>query len=890
MAIPSNRIPFSPNRARLGTGKRLLVLATILAGLLVALAGAPVGSAAPGPPAPAPPPPAGQATVPPSITVSIGGTLRPGGQAVATVTPTGNSNGANFSYVWRVNGAVARSQGATHSLTDNLSLAGYHYGAIVSVAVTPSVGALTGPGASDIAVLLDHAPSATVTLTGPPLPPPAAPGPSAGPWRPSGQLTANVTATDPDAGDHVQLTYVWKVNGAVQQVTRETSALSDQFSIAGLRNGNVVSVTVTPDDGTMSGPAVTASGSIENLPPTATASLSATPRVGAQVTATAVGSDPEGAPVTFTYVWLVNGAQMQVDRNKGPHDGYGVDNHAKAGETITVRVVPNDGYVNGSVATASATLAAAVAPPPPPAPGPPAPPGSQAQGSQSSQSSQSSSSQSSASDAYDPSTDPYSMYDTTLDTGAQAWWNAGYTGKGIDVAVIDTGVAPVEGLNGTGKVVNGPDLSLESQDPNLRDIDTNGHGTFMAGLIAGRDPGLEAPYSAAPASIYRGMAPDARIVSLKVGDADGGVDVTQVIAAIDWVVQHAHDNGLNIRVISLSYGTNSTQSYLVDPLAYAAEQAWKAGIVVVAAAGNTGYQVGAGAPGVADPGYDPFLVSVGGYDTMGTTDPGDDRLGGYSASSSGCAPSGPGSAQVPLCKGPDLLAVGSHLQGLRNPGSYVDLENPDGRLGTRYFRGSGTSEATAITSGAIALILQKSPNMTPDQVKQFLIQGAKPIAGVDPDDQGAGENDLTHLQNQSPPAASAQKYAPSTGTGSIEASRGQDHLTADGVVLSGEEDIFGQPIDTSALAAAEASDSSWSGGTWNGNSWSGNSWSGNSWSGNSWSGNSWSGNSWSGNSWSGNSWSGNSWSGNSWSGNSWSGNSWSGNSWSGAAWASSAWS
>ena len=74
-------------------------------------------------------------------------------------------------------------------------------------------------------------------------------------------------------------------------------------------------------------------------------------------------------------------------------------------------------------------------------------------------------------------------------------------------------------------------------------MDTNGHGTFMAGLIAGRDSDLQRPYAAAPPSAYRGIAPDARIVSIKVGVADGGVDVSQVIAAIDWVVQNRYANG-----------------------------------------------------------------------------------------------------------------------------------------------------------------------------------------------------------------------------------------------------------------------------------------------------------------------------------------------------------
>ena len=123
---------------------------------------------------------------------------------------------------------------------------------------------------------------------------------------------------------------------------------------------------------------------------------------------------------------------------------------------------------------------------------------------------------SSYSTGYDPSSDGYSMSSITQLTGARDWWNAGYTGKGVDVALIDSGVAPVQGLTGSGKIVNGPDLSLESQAPNLRYLDTYGHGTFMAGLIAGHDSTSTA-YGQAPPSTYLGMAPDSRIVSVKVG-------------------------------------------------------------------------------------------------------------------------------------------------------------------------------------------------------------------------------------------------------------------------------------------------------------------------------------------------------------------------------------
>src|ERR1041385_4792210 len=156
------------------------------------------------------------------------------------------------------------------------------------------------------------------------------------------------------------------------------------------------------------------------------------------------------------------------------------------------------------------------------------------------------------------------MASTTDYTGADAFWAAGYTGQGIDVAEIDSGVSPVQGLSAPDKVLYGPDLSLESQASNLTNLDTFGHGTFIAGLIAGRDDGLAYPYTGGDASQYRGMAPDARLVSVKVATADGGTDVSQVIAANDWVVQHRTDHGLNVRVLNLSYGTNSLQSPTFD--------------------------------------------------------------------------------------------------------------------------------------------------------------------------------------------------------------------------------------------------------------------------------------------------------------------------------------
>ena len=475
---------------------------------------------------------------------------------------------------------------------------------------------------------------------------------------------------------------------------------------------------------------------------------------------------------------------------------------------------------------------------------------------------------------YDPSTDVNSMNAVTRYTGAVDWWNTGYTGAGVDVAVIDTGVSPVEGLATPGKVLNGPDLSIESQAPNLRYLDTFGHGTFMAGLIAGHDPALTAPYADAPASSYRGMAPDARIVSLKVGTADGGTDVSQVIAAIDWVVQHAQDPGLNIRILNLSYGTNSTQSYTLDPLAFAAEQAWKHGIVVVAAGGNSGFQRHiSNAPALSNPAFDPFLLAVGASDSQGTDTLADDLVPAFSPW-----------ANRGATRGVDLVAPGTHLQGLRVPNSYIDANHPEGLLGDRYFRGSGTSQAAAIMSGAAALVLQKYPYATPNQVKQLLTSTAYPISGKS-QAIGGGELQLSVALTAPLPMFTQQWWAPSTGVGSLELARGEDHISMDGVVLDGERDIMGSTFNAAEMAALEAQAKSWSGGDWNAKTWSGDAWSGDAWEAKTWSGDSWSAKTWSSCVFSSN-W----WEAKTWSAKTWSGDSWSGATWSGGVWATESWS
>ena len=483
--------------------------------------------------------------------------------------------------------------------------------------------------------------------------------------------------------------------------------------------------------------------------------------------------------------------------------------------------------------------------------------------------------------SYDPTADIGSLYNSEQIAGVQTAWNQGATGQGIGVALIDTGVTRVRGLGGAGQVWNGPDLSFDSQNPALTQLDEFGHGTHMAGIIAGNDSYGAATNYVGNTSQFTGVAPDSHVINVKAGDANGVVDVSQVLAAIDWVVQHRNDPGVNIRVLNLSFGTDSTQSYVLDPLAFAAETAWHDGIVVVASVGNGGNST----PSVNDPSNDPYLIAVGAADTQGTLTASDDTVASFSASGN-------------LTRTPDVVAPGVHIESLRDPGSEID--SAYGSIATvgsppRFFKGSGTSQAAAVVSGAAADLLSVHPSWTPDQVKYALTSSATHLSGQPATLQGNGEINVGRAVNTSTlPLLSKQVFAPSTGLGSLEGSRGTLHVTSSGVTLGGEQDIFGNAFNSTAMAAAEADGASWAGGTWNGASWGGASWAGTNWQGASWGGASWAGTSWAGGTWAGASWGGASWGGATWGGASWGGASWggvigSGASWGGASWGGASW-
>jgi len=304
----------------------------------------------------------------------------------------------------------------------------------------------------------------------------------------------------------------------------------------------------------------------------------------------------------------------------------------------------------------------------------------------------------------------------------------GYDGGGVTVAIIDSGITSwhddLAGATGTQRVDHFVDFVNGTTTP----YDDYGHGTHVAGIVAG--DGFDS------SGARGGIAPAAHIVALKVLDRTGAGRISDVIAALGYVV--AHSGELNIRVVNLSVAAAVYESYNLDPLTLAAKAAVDAGIVVIAAAGNNGRSPDGATRygGVTSPGNAPWVLTVGASSHMGTVDRSDDTIAVFSSR---------GPTAIDGAAKPDVVAPGVGIESLSDPSSGLYSTKSayllNGTASTTYLPYlslSGTSMSAPVVAGTVALMLQANPTLTPNAVKAILEYTAQPYAGYDRQTQGAG--------------------------------------------------------------------------------------------------------------------------------------------------------
>jgi serine protease AprX len=322
-----------------------------------------------------------------------------------------------------------------------------------------------------------------------------------------------------------------------------------------------------------------------------------------------------------------------------------------------------------------------------------------------------------------------------LSIGApSAWINSGVTGKGIGIAIVDSGIYAHPDL--AGRIAAQVDFTastVTTTDPITGQTttttsgavgpgsDPGGHGTHVAGLVAGN--------GASSGSAYTGVAPEATVLDVRVIRSDGSSNTGIVLRGLQWVL--ANKNTYNIKVVNMSLGASVTKSYKLDPLATAAQVLTFAGITVVVSAGNSGPNTTT----ITSPANDPFVISVGAVDDNATASGSDDTIATFSSR---------GNTLFNNHAKPDVAAPGRKMVSLRSPGSTLDTMYPERRVATSdgsdpaYFTLSGTSMAAPVVAGTVALMLERNSTLTPAQVKKRLKSTATPLSGFNAKDQGAG--------------------------------------------------------------------------------------------------------------------------------------------------------
>jgi serine protease AprX len=394
----------------------------------------------------------------------------------------------------------------------------------------------------------------------------------------------------------------------------------------------------------------------------------------------------------------------------------------------------------------------------------------------------------------------------------QVWSQLGLTGQGVGVAIVDSGVYPHPDL--AGRIVASIDFTAASPTVSSTSTgDPGGHGTHVAGLVAGD--------GTASGGAYTGVAPRANIVNVRVIDASGGSNVSTIMRGLQWVL--ANRSTYNIKVVNLSLGATPMGSYKSDLMATAAEVLNFAGVTVVVSAGNTGPLAGT----VTTPGTDPYVITVGALDDSGTSLLLDDLMAVFSSR---------GRTVFDNLSKPDVVAPGRRMVSLRSPGSVLDTLFPDrqvtatGALTPDYYRLSGTSMAAPVVAGVIALMVERNPSLSPAQIKKRLKTTATALTFGTAFDRGAG---LVNAYKAASSVDVSREFAPDR--------------VSDAFAKDMKKFIQGQPFvwrDLTYHGGVDSAGTSWEGVTWENVRWDSVTWENVTWEGFTWEGISWEGVTW----------------------------------------------
>jgi serine protease AprX len=391
---------------------------------------------------------------------------------------------------------------------------------------------------------------------------------------------------------------------------------------------------------------------------------------------------------------------------------------------------------------------------------------------------------------------PHTPSDVLLQqTGATRLASTGDTGRGVTVAALDTGIDNLPDFSG--RLIGGVDLSGENNPFH----DSYGHGTFVAGLIAGN--------GASSGGQYSGEAPGANLVSIKVAGVTGTTDLVKLILGRPWAVDH--QAGYGIKVLNMSLGFQTSLSTVINPLDQAVQAVWNSGIAVVVSAGNAGPFNGT----ILSPGDDPLVITVGALDDMASTSAAGDEMADFSSA----GPTSPDGWVKP-----DLVTSGRSVVSLAAPGSTIYDQYPSARIGSANFVGSGTSFSSAITSGAGPLVLADNQGLSPNQLKARLLGTTSRGLVGNPFVDGHGALDACAAATAGPMnlAQPVASLLPALLGTTVQLSP------------SGSADTGNASLWSGTSWSPGPGSSAWNGLAWNGDDRSGAAWTGRAWNSSAW--------------------------------------------------------